>query len=1008
MTGDLTVQAGGAGVSGNTLRPASEVTFSVNGVTNPATGVQYDWSVQYNSDAPQIYTDNGTALDFPIPSSTTIGSYTVSVTARAIGYTDLAGAKRVFTVAAAAMTGDLTVQAGGEGVINDHTLRPASNVTFKVNGITTPATGVTYDWTVKYNNDVSPATFPNKGKNLDFSVPSTATGENYTVWVTAKADGYAAQSGTQKVFAVSPAEMTGNISVAVTGDGVTNGANGSIIIRPKSTVTFAIQNGITKPADGITYEWAVTGSPTITPPAGATTATVWTVNTMPDVSVETAYTIKVTARKDGYNPKETSLPVSVTPATLAGTLQISVSSPATNTDGSLRPGAPVEFQATGLTGLPAGVTYAWTWTPPAASPSNGTANTWETNTGGGEGNGTIAVTVQADGYASQQLTKSVTIKKGELNGTPEIAVVTGMPAANPNGSFRPGSQVQFRVDGLTNPPTGVQYAWTWTSPPGTTTSGTTADNTWTTGIGTTEGIGTVTVTVKANGYADKATNRTVSVQKANMRGALSIVPTGTMRTIDNTLCFLPASLVRFTAGLTNPPAGVTYEWKITHTNSGATATTGTNSYIDYPATLFNPNKVAGDLLTIELTAKADGYAEKITTLNAKIRCFPFLFSEAVPKITYTSGGGSTIYTGADVIFAAPVITDPDNGANATYTWKASGDNGLNISGSGSGLQWTTNAPATPTAGFGATVTINQTGYCEDTRSLPGLSVNCQQQSGVLTAYADGKSTGDIYFNKQQNLTLYATYNGTETADSYTWNIGGQYEKTTSVANHTIDVSEQSIKNLTPASTPYTLTVKAIKGSCTLQTVTYDIFIIDCPYIGNDLLIDATHSCAPISTSQAPYQAYIKVGEQIYRIVRLPDNNSSFHWWFAENSRMGTSTYDKDGIKYYAYSLASNACPSTNGWSVPTQAQWSDLFTAIGASGNYGVDLRSPEFGSGSNGYGFSATNTSYYNNGGSFSGDNGAFAWTSTSDKSIRIQSTAAPSNDFTMSSGYAPVRCIK
>ncbi|MDR2358905.1 MAG: hypothetical protein LBD87_03770, partial [Prevotellaceae bacterium] len=780
MAGDLTVQADGAGVSGNTLRPAANVTFKVNGVTSPATGVKYDWTVQYNSDAAQTYPDIGVALDFQIPSSTVTGSYTVSVTARAAGYADLTGVK-VFTVATSAMTGDLTVKASGEGVIDDNTLRPASNVTFKVNGVTAPATGVTYDWTVQYNNETSPTTYPNRSNNLDFPVPSTATGGNYTVWVTAKAGGYADWRSENKVFAITPAVMAGNISITATGDGVTSGTNGTTI-RPKSTVTFAIQNGITQPADGITYEWAVTGAPSITPPSGATTATVW-VTTIPDVSAETPYTIKVTAKKDGYVNKETSLPVSVTPATLAG--------------------------------------------------------------------------------------------------TPEVVIVTSAPAANQDGSFRPGSKVDFRVNGLTGLPAGVTYAWTWTPPAGAAVTASSTENTWSTTIGTAAGDGTVAVTVQADGYAGKSANRTVSIQKTNMQGTLTIVPTGTMRTIDNTLCFLPGSTVRFEANMTNPPAGVTYEWEVKNNGGGGAVSTYTGSPYDYTATLLNTSSdVIGDILNIKLTAKADGYADKETKINANIRCFPFIYSEAVPKITYTSGGGSTIYTGAEVIFTAPVITDPNNGANATYAWLATTGT------SGTGRQWTILAPATPTTGFGASVTIAQNGYCQDIRSLPGLSVNCQPYSGTLTAYADAKTVGDIYFNKASNLILHAIYNGTVTATSYTWNIGGQYERTETTANHTIDATATEIQNLTAPGT-YTLTVTAKSDACVLQTVSYNIFVSYCPYTGSDLLVDATHECKEITASSSTYyQAYIKEsGGQTYRIVRLPPTNTNL-WWFAENSKLG--------------------------------------------------------------------------------------------------------------------------
>jgi uncharacterized protein (TIGR02145 family) len=824
----------------------------------------------------------------------------VKITAKANGYADLTGT-RTFTVTRPPMTGDLTVQATGDGVNADNSLRPASNVTFSVSGVTNPATGVTYEWTVQQNNTTAqtfhPNIPPNQGKTLDFAIPATVTAMDvYKVTVTAKAAGYADRASVEQTFNVKP-------------------------------------------------------------------------------------------------------------ATFAGSLQIGVTGTAANADGSLRPGSSAAFQATGLTGLPAGVQYAWTWTPPAGSPANSAANPWtNANTGGGEGDGAIAVTVKAGGYADATLQKTVSIRKGVLTGTPAIVAVNSTPAANADGSFRPGSQVQFRVNGLTGLPDGTEYAWTWTPHNGTPANATTAENTWTANIGTAEGAGTVAVTVKANGYADKPANRPVNVQKTAMSGTPAIVPNGITRTIDNMLCFLPASTIQFAASMTSPPEGVTYEWTITNrTNSSQTA--GTGSSINYTATLINPNAVIGDLVDVKLTAKAAGYADRETVLPAGIRCFPFGYAEAVPKITYTSGGGSTIYTGASVIFTAPVIGDPNNGANATYTWQATGD-GLNNSDAGTGLQWTTSAPATPTAAFGATVTITQPGYCPDARSLPGLSVNCQPPAGVLTANVQGKVSGDIYFNKAQDLLLVANYNGgTAPADSYTWNIGGQYERTTAVNNHTIQSSDAQISALSPGT--YTLTVKAVKGACTLQTVSYNIFVVDCPYSGADLLIDATHECKEITTGNtAYYQAYITAGAQNYRIVRLPttEPSSGYNWWFAENSKLGTSTQVQDGVAYYIQNNAtSSACPS--GWTIPSSSQWTGLFNATGTSSD-GTALCS--YGSGTDLWGFSATNTHYYNASNAFqTGEEGAYMWSSTTNGYARIWVGNSPAQATDTGKYILPVRCI-
>ncbi|MDR0581753.1 MAG: hypothetical protein LBG31_02200, partial [Prevotellaceae bacterium] len=251
-------------------------------------------------------------------------------------------------------------------------------------------------------------------------------------------------------------------------------------------------------------------------------------------------------------------------------------------------------------------------------------------------------------------------------------------------------------------------------------------------------------------------------------------------------------------------------------------------------------------------------------------------------------------------------------------------------------------------------------------------------------------------------------NGGTAPDSYTWSIGGLYERTTTAANHTI--AETDVSQISAGT--YTLTVKAIKGSCTLQTVSYNIFIIDCPYTGTDLLIDATHECKEITTgSSTYYQAYIKetgtgVG-QIYRIVRLPPANSNL-WWFAENSKLGTKAHEANGVYYYIQGNASGACPA--GWSVPTSTQWSDMISGVGASGSDGKVLCSTTFtNGGSTGtdlWGFSATNTHYYS-GSSLDSSNGAFIWASDSNSGAEIRPDKAGSASASTGYGYT-VRCVR
>jgi uncharacterized protein (TIGR02145 family) len=278
---------------------------------------------------------------------------------------------------------------------------------------------------------------------------------------------------------------------------------------------------------------------------------------------------------------------------------------------------------------------------------------------------------------------------------------------------------------------------------------------------------------------------------------------------------------------------------------------------------------------------------------------------------------------------------------------------------------------------------------------------------MLTANVEGKSIGDIYFNKIQDLKLFAHYsgNGVPTPDSYRWNIGGQYDASGSYS-HTI--LSTSIAN-TPAG-DYTLTVTAMNGSCPLQTVSYTVHIIDCPYTGDDLLLDASHTCgvahAPQPSSSTYYQAYITASAQTYRIVQI--NNL---WWFAENSKSGTAAFSNGGINYYKETNArSGACPTN--WTLPASGQWSSMISATGATNNYGEALRSTTFGGGTDLYGFSAIATGYYDNTSQSASAAQAYFWLSDSGGSklfARIYSnTNNPDNGSTSDDNAYPVRCVR
>ncbi len=101
----------------------------------------------------------------------------------------------------------------------------------------------------------------------------------------------------------------------------------------------------------------------------------------------------------------------------------------------------------------------------------------------------------------------------------------------------------------------------------------------------------------------------------------------------------------------------------------------------------------------------------------------------------------------------------------------------------------------------------------------------------------------------------------------------------------------------------------------------------CPYTGNDLLLDASHTCLQRTSDAKNWEAWIKDARdnKIYRIVLMPDNK----WWMAQNLdyRKGNylCAYDKEsycgkyGTMIYIYdAIPTSHCPS--GWRLPEQAE----------------------------------------------------------------------------------------
>jgi uncharacterized protein (TIGR02145 family) len=99
---------------------------------------------------------------------------------------------------------------------------------------------------------------------------------------------------------------------------------------------------------------------------------------------------------------------------------------------------------------------------------------------------------------------------------------------------------------------------------------------------------------------------------------------------------------------------------------------------------------------------------------------------------------------------------------------------------------------------------------------------------------------------------------------------------------------------------------------------YPDFFSFCNYAGNDLFIDATHSCRQRTSGAKNWEAWIldSRDNELYRIVFLPDNK----WWTAEEMRYDASATQQsykcpNEDKRTIYNYPSVAC--LTGWLLPS-------------------------------------------------------------------------------------------
>jgi len=184
------------------------------------------------------------------------------------------------------------------------------------------------------------------------------------------------------------------------------------------------------------------------------------------------------------------------------------------------------------------------------------------------------------------------------------------------------------------------------------------------------------------------------------------------------------------------------------------------------------------------------------------------------------------------------------------------------------------------------------------------------------------ATGTIAYNEPKILYNNITANNGTVSGTYT--LQG-------IPPFVIVLRNNSTYTLSSGNTVTASTLGSIPQSMTDATGAGAV----CPYTGSDWYNDASHITRQRPGGAQNWETYIKDtrDNQIYRTVLMPDCN----WWTAENMNYNDGT----GVCYpatsctadykllYPYTSWTTICPS--GWSVPVDAPFSALITAVGGS-----------------------------------------------------------------------------
>jgi uncharacterized protein (TIGR02145 family) len=629
---------------------------------------------------------------------TVAGEYHIFITAHAAGYRDVTKNYPITVVECVPMLGDLKIAAQAEMIKKE-------TVQFNAIGITSPV-NVTYKW---YASSFSPASFTG---GAIWNPQAPKDDGIYTIAVVATAENYCTISFDTTILVKPGRKMQGLFDFTP-----------SLPIIKGQKVTFTA-HGITTPsAEYIEYKWLAPGFT-----EGTTTGNSYTA-TCPKIAG--AYTVTVTAKAIGIGYSDSTVSRLITvgdelPMQGGGTL-LSIDAPP-----EVIVSQPVTFHVTSNITDPPKEDISFVWNAPNFNPltHESTSLTFSTTAPATEGDYTISVTARAAKYSGVFAYKTVTVKGGkDMDGTLDFHVPSQVVK---------DLEATFIVDSDLSPKTPITYEWEAPGFSATTFGGATF-----TGIPTSAGLHTITLRAKANGYATRSKNKTVTVIDGLDMGELTISDQG-----GNPEHSFNAGIddVTFTPALSGLPpiSTVTYTWEA----PGCKPAAHTGNQFKP----FLPPKEGN--YTITLTASATGYHPKTATFGYKINCNQMTVDFIPTRTELLTGDVTTLTAHSSVA----------TGTN--YTWIIPSNFTIE-SGTSITSSVTIKAPSAPLPDpVNLTLTAEATNYCGDSHTATVTVQECYNLPKLPVITADlGEDNGTVTVPSRRPVTF-------STPVVKPWKVGG--------------------------------------------------------------------------------------------------------------------------------------------------------------------------------------------------------------------------------------------